>query len=233
MGLRQAALGLADRLVRPAGLKLVNRGVWDACTQLMGHPPAVFRFGGREYPYFVHHYNCGFPAGYATERTVELALADAWLDRTPAAGVVEVGAVTPYYWPGRVGRVVDPADAHAQVTDRVPMDRVDLTGKDVLCVSTLEHFGRSEYGLPPDDALLHAAVDQLTGQARSLLATVPFGYNPAADALFFADRPPAGLRVGYLARNLPMMSWQEVAVADARRPYSRKYAAGGVAVVEK
>ena len=55
-------------------------------------------------PYFHHHHNCGFPGKRRTERTVELAIADWWLKQHPDA--VEVGAVTPYYWPGRVANVI-------------------------------------------------------------------------------------------------------------------------------
>ena len=233
MSIRSTTLGVANRILRPARLRLVSDWVWDTCALQPTKSAPTFHYGDRDYPYFSHHYNCGWPAAYATERTVELALADDWLTRTDATKVVEVGAVTPYYWPGRVSRIIDPADNHTQVTDRVPMNQIDLTGLDVLCVSTLEHFGKADYGLASDDSLLHAALEQLSAQARTLLATVPYGYNPVADSLFFGGCLPAGLRVGYLVRDIHHMTWRQTSASDARRPYTAEYAASGVAIVVK
>jgi hypothetical protein len=195
--------------------------------------PETFRFAGSDYLHFCHNYNCGWPAASATERTVELALADAWLRKVPAAEVVEVGAVTPYYWPGRVRRVIDPADPHEQVTDRCEMARVNLTGAYVLTVSTLEHFGSGDYGLPADPGAFPAAIDQLAREPAAFLATVPVGYNPAVDEWLFAGRYPAGVRVGFLLRDAARLCWREVPAAEARVPYTRGTAADAVAVVEK
>jgi hypothetical protein len=206
--------------------------VIDACTGGAGRAPETFRFAGRDYPYFVHHHNCGFPAAFATERTVELALADEWLHRVPAERVIEVGAVTPYYWPRRVARVVDPADPHAQVTDRREMARVDLSGADVLCVSTLEHFGHGDYGLPGDPGLFRAAVEQLAREPASFLVTIPVGYNAVADAWAFGGDFPKGVRVGFLRRDAARLCWREVQAAEARVPYGRG-AADAVVVVEQ
>ena len=109
----------ANWLARPLGVAVVPARKWDA---LRADPEETFRFGGHDYPFFLHHYNCGRHPEFASERTVELPLADRWLSRAPAERVLEVGAVTPYYWPGRVARVVDPADAHSQVTDHSSVD---------------------------------------------------------------------------------------------------------------
>ena len=77
----------------------------------------TFCFSGKEFNYFYHSYNCGWPP-YVTERSVELALADFWLDHIDPSDVIEIGAVTPYYWPGRVSSIVDPCDSHPAVTLR-------------------------------------------------------------------------------------------------------------------
>lgn len=231
-GWRKAAVSAANRVLRPARLRLAHEAVIEACLGGAGRVPTTFGFAGRKFPYFVHHYNCGFPGAFATERTVELALADEWLRRASPERVIEVGAVTPYYWPRRVARVVDPADPHEQVTDRAEMARVDLAGAHVLTVSTLEHFGHGDYGLPKDPGLFRAAVGQLAREPAAFLATIPVGYNPVADEWVFGADRPAGVRVAFLRRDVARMCWREVPAAEARVPYGRG-AADAVAVVEK
>lgn len=230
---RWAAVGVVNRVLRPARLRLAPAGVVDACTRGPACGSDTFRLAGREYPYFVHHHNCGFPAAFATERTVELAVADEWLRRVPAERVIEVGAVSPYYWPGRVRTIVDPADPHPQVTRRCPMDQVDLSGACVLSVSTLEHVGSGDYGLPVDPGAFRAAIDQLTREPVQFLATLPVGYNPAADDWLFADDFPAGVRAAFLLRDRRRLCWREVPAAAARVPYVRGTAADAVAVIER
>ncbi|MBN9523938.1 hypothetical protein J0H58_36425 [bacterium] len=216
-GIKSALAAAVSRLAGPLGLTVVP--TWRLRDlEYQGVP--TFRFGGAEYPHLLHHHNCGRLPESATERTVELPLADRWLAHAPADRVVEVGAVTPYYWPGRVRRVADPADPHPQVTDRVGVEHLDLTGAAVLCVSTLEHIGSGEYGLPPDPPALARAVEKLCREAAAFLVTVPVGYSPHADAVFLAP-PPPGVTAGYLVRPGRRRGWVEVpAPAQARLPYN-------------
>ncbi len=223
-GIKSAIAAALNRLARPLGVAVVPAWQW---RELTVGGVQMFRLGGRDFPYFHHHYNCGTYAATGTERTVELALADAWLDRAPAGRVVEVGAVTPYYWPGRVGRVADPADPHPRVTDRVGVEELDLRGAAVLSLSTFEHIGSGDYGLAPDPPALRAAVEKLVREADSFLVTVPTGYTPHADATFLAA-PPAGVTAYYLVRHALPPYWREAATPDAaRRPYGAAAPDGG------
>ena len=207
MGSIKSALAAAvNRAARPLGVAVVPAWQWRDFSA--GVVPR-FRLGGAEFPCFLHHLNCGANPAAATERTVELALADRWLAAAPPARVVEVGAVTPYYWPGRVARVADPADPHPAVTDRLPVGRLDLTGLAVLSLSTFEHIGSGEYGLAPDPPALRAAVDQLCREAAAFLVTVPTGYTPGSDAVFLAP-PPSGVAAYYLVRQPVPPYWREV-----------------------
>jgi hypothetical protein len=207
----------ANRLARPLGVAVVPARKWDA---FRGDPEETFRLGGRDFPFFLHHYNCGRHPELATERTVELPLADYWLTRAPADRVVEVGAVTPYYWPGRVARVVDPADDHPQVGERTSVLDLDMTGRAVLSLSTLEHVGSGEYGLPPDPAAQRRAIDKLCAEAAAFLVTMPAGYNAQTDAVLFDAPVPPGVTARYLLRVSGPPYWREVGRAEARRPYS-------------
>lgn len=231
-GWRKTAVGAANRILRPTRLRLAHESVIDVCSGGAGRAAETFRFAGREFPYFIHHHNCGFPGPFATERTVELALADAWLRRVPPGRAIEIGAVTPYYWPGRLHRVVDPADPHEQVTDRCEMARVDLAGACVLSLSTLEHFGHGDYGLPEDPTAFRAAINQLAKEPAAVFATIPVGYNPIADDWLFGDEYPAGMQIGFLLRDPERLCWREVPAAAARVPYDGA-AADAVAVIER
>jgi hypothetical protein len=204
--IKSVALSTANFLARPFGLTVVPTWRWAETT----NGGDTFTLDGVECPYFVHHHNCGRHPGSATERTIELALADEWLARQPAERVVEVGAVTPYYWPGRVKTVIDPADAHPLVTDRAEIADADLRGKAVLCISTLEHVGSGEYGLPADPAALHRAIDKLASEADSFLVTIPVGYTPQVDAVLFDQTPPAATAVYYVVRADRPPYWREV-----------------------
>ena len=79
--MRRALLAAANVPLRMLGVELVPS--WR--IQWWTNPP-TFTFAGREYPYFYHPYNCGWPP-YANERAVELSLANAWLGKLDAAEV--------------------------------------------------------------------------------------------------------------------------------------------------
>jgi len=110
---------------------------------------------------------------------VELAVADRWLNQQHIANVVEVGAVTPYYWPGRVHHVVDPTDAHPGVTVRESIFDVSLVGKTVLSVSTIEHIGLGAYGEGKGsegaDVAAMARIRECTSLGGVLVLTTPYG----------------------------------------------------------
>lgn len=123
----------------------------------------TFEFAGKVFKLFVSNHNCGWPPARMTERAVELALADRWLETVDATRVIEIGAVTPYYWPRRVPHVVDPYDPHPYVTTRASLFDVDLSAGPVLSISTFEHIGIGDYGLPVDRSLVVNASQSVRG----------------------------------------------------------------------
>lgn len=141
----------------------------------------TFDFGGYRFPYFAHHYNCGHPPGAMSERSIEMPLADVYLTMNSRDTVLEIGAVTPYYWPHRVKDICDPGDDHALVNIRASFLDINCTGKNILSISTFEHIGSGEYGLPPDPELNKRAFEKLFSEAKSFLVTVPGGYNGPMD----------------------------------------------------
>jgi len=137
--------------------------------------------------------------------------------------VIEIGAVTPYYWPRRVPQVIDPFDPHPLVTTRKSLFDIDLSGGSVLSISTLEHVGVNDYGLTVDHALVEKAFRKVFRESPSFLVTVPFGYNETMDRyLFENDLLQDGVVVRYLVRSAHGNDWrEETDPARARLPYSR------------
>ncbi len=193
---------------------------------------AAFSLAGHTHRYFFHPHNCGFPGRRRTERTVELALADTWLAASDGM-ILEIGAVTPYYWPGRVATVVDPADPHERVQVRASLFDVNLTGFDVLSISTVEHIGEHAYGLAEAHSA-HEAIEKIAREARTFLLTFAVGWNASLDALAFAGGLDHLCAVRFLVRN-DDETWQEADAANARRPYGDNAApwANAVCILER
>jgi len=118
-----------------------------------------------------------------------------------------------------VPAVADPADAHPRVSQRLPILELDLKGKSVLCISTMEHVGSGEYGLQADPVIMRKSVDKLFAEAASFLVTVPVGYNDQMDRIVFGDLPD-DVSKSFLVRRTNDPYWEETADPDLA---SRKY----------
>jgi len=123
--------------------------------------------------YFDHPYN----QTLFNERCVEVALALKFIEEHP--DFIEVGAVLPYY--GYASNlVIDPFDPKGTDTRRII--ECDVTGKNVISISTLEHIGVEEYGnevLSDTEAI--ESLKQIIDQAENYFITIPIGYNHKLD----------------------------------------------------
>jgi len=184
-----------------------------------------FRFAGRDLKYFFHYHNCGWPPQRCTERTVELAIADYWLKHVDPKAVWEIGAVTPYYWPGRVGCVVDPVDPHPCVAIRKSLFLVSFESQPALSISTLEHAGTGDYGIPGGEHGPIDALEKLFSECPAFLITLPVGYNRQVDQFVFeASRVPEDVTVRFLVR-VSEVCWRDEAEARAAQvPYGPQWA---------
>jgi hypothetical protein len=221
----------ANALLRPAGLALVPE--W----RLRSVPSFTYR--GKTFECFFHPYNCGRPPWRMTERAMELAIADTWLSSLDVCTVVEIGAVTPYYWPHRLKEIVDPYDGHALVTSAQSLFSIDLSGRNVLSISTLEHVGLGDYGPASVGDTAVAALDKICLESARMLITAPYGVNPTLDeVLFSSQRFADDVRVTYMIRSKTGNDWRECSVEDAAIPYSAASGAeagwaNSVAVIER
>lgn len=188
-----------------------------------------FLFANHELNYFYHRGNCGFPPEPRTERTVELPIADLWLSLA-GAEVWEIGAVSCNYWrPIRVEKIIDPFDKHPCVTDRVSMMDMDLTGKKVLSMSTIEHIGKSTYeGCIEEPQNVLKALEKIFQESPCFLITFPPMYNSILDKRVFAGDLPSDVRVRYIIRKEDQ-SWEEVFDPEqVKIPYGRTRRSDGV-----
>lgn len=132
---------------------------------------------------------------WKNERCVELALAFRWIEEKEASNIVEIGAVMPYYdenpYTPHMGKiifthdVIDPYDERATIRDF--MENHDLSMKNVLAISTIEHIGTTDYDGSGerqqvyDETLAPLALQQILNQSASCFVTIPVGYNHSLD----------------------------------------------------
>ncbi len=172
--------------------------------------PSRFHFIGYELEHFISTYNCGHPPERMTERGAELAIADHFLKSVSREDVMEIGAVTPYYWPHRIKDICDPQDPHSLVNIRTSMLDISFSGKTVVSISTLEHIGNGEYG-PVDPILNRLAFEQVFNQSPTFLITLPGGYFKAMDLYLMAlDTEALNITKTVLVRGETGNDWRQL-----------------------
>jgi SAM-dependent methyltransferase len=168
-----------------------------------------FTLGGERYRRLRHPHGLT----WATERAVEVPVAQRLLERHRGERVLEVGNVLAHYMPV-AHDVVDKYEAapgvrNVDVLDLAPEPSYDL----ILSISTLEHVGRDETPREPGRAI--RAFEHLRDLLRPdgvLFATVPAGYN--------ADLDTALAQGPYRLRAMRRGPWREVDPAEAFKcPY--------------
>jgi SAM-dependent methyltransferase len=154
-----------------------------------------FLLWGREYSYLEHPYKLS----WLSERTVEVPVAQAFVDRHPPDHVLEVGNVLSHYRPQQ-HTIVDKYERADGVLNRDVIDLSDLGHFDlIVAVSTLEHVGLDEQPPDPNKPLQAAhALRAMLAPGGKLLITLPAGYNRDFDAVVrsgaLAVGDSAGLR---------------------------------------
>lgn len=205
----------------------INADVFDYFENEIVFSDSKFTLDGKEYPLFEHPYNCGYTSARMTERSVELALAKGYIDDCDG-GVVEIGAVTPYYfYSDKISEIIDPTDAHKRVTKKSLFD-CDLKDKNVLSISTVEHIGTSDYGMHEAQNTVDA-IEKIVGESASCLITAPLGYNKLLDGWVKENQKNAMVKL--LRRELNN-HWTEISSHYTAVEYTQLWA-NGLVVIEK
>lgn len=144
------------------------------------NPDSFFYFKDKKIDLYLNPCNCGININYRlTERAIELPLAKEWLKNKKE--YTEIGAVTPYYPDIYTPHdVIDPTDVHDLVNIKKSMFDMDFTGKNVLCISTIEHIGNDDYGLKQKETSLDA-LNKIVCESKNCFITFPLGYNEIID----------------------------------------------------
>lgn len=112
-----------------------------------------------------------------TERRFEVPLLAYFVRKFDKTEVIEVGAVSNQYFPTH-HRIFDPTDKGAI---KAFAEDLDYFGKYVMSVSTIEHIGKAEYGLPATSPYRAITVLNKMLEAKAYLITWPIGYNTLLD----------------------------------------------------
>ena len=117
------------------------------------------------------------------ERCIELALGLRYMEKVGNDNFTEVGCVMPFY-----GYCEHPIidlfekDHPAGDVQNVDAEECDFTGRDVLCLSTLEHIGKDDYENPEIDPQKAARIlDKITNEANSFFLTWGTRYHNELD----------------------------------------------------
>ena len=155
---------------------------------------------------------------WANERCVELALARALMAGIRPERLLEVGHVTPHYFPSRhlVVDKYEPGSLRVDIVDFESATRFDL----ILSISTFEHIAFDEPREPAAPEAVAAKVGAALDRCRGLLApggvlaiTVPLGYNPALDAMIAGDE--LGCARATWFKRFPRRRWRSVPRSEA------------------
>lgn len=133
-----------------------------------------FRINDCVFPYFSHPYN---DAG-TNERTVEVPLGEFFINNF-GYGITEVGAVMGYYG-FNCGEVIDSHDTLPGVIKANAVYDIDYTNKNVLSISTVEHFKSNEYSNTNDNDSI-VFLEKIISTTKNYLITWPLGYNSILD----------------------------------------------------
>lgn len=115
------------------------------------------------------------------ERRIEVPIAREW--SAGREGLIEVGAVMPYYHTVVTFDVLDPFDLHEYVTHRMDAEEFDYAGRAVLSLSTIEHIGTREYSETPDIFKARRVLRKIVEESSAFLISIPVGYHPCLDAM--------------------------------------------------
>lgn len=152
---------------------------------------------------YEHPYNCGYANTRMTERSVELALGKRYIEEHDS--IYEIGAVTPYYFnTPKIQKIIDPTDKHKRVLKASLFD-IDLKGRNVLSISTVEHIGTNDYGMHEEFNSIDA-INKILQESKSCLITAPYGYNSILDEWVKSNRDNVWVR--FLERKINN-HWEE------------------------
>jgi hypothetical protein len=172
-----------------------------------------FTFRGDRYRYIYHWYNLT----WASERVVEVPIAQALIESYRGQRRLEVGNVLSHY-ASCTHEIVDkyevaPGVINEDALDFTPAQKYDL----IVSLSTLEHVGWDEEPRVRGKGLmtLNHLIAGCLNPGGMIMATIPVGYNTEWDGLFEEGGLPF-TRVDFLRRVTERNEWEQAEWRDVR-----------------
>ena len=137
-----------------------------------------FNFQGKNYEYFIHHYN----RTWRTERSVEISIIMEMIKKYKGKKILEVGNVLSHYF-NVDHEIIDKYETDEGV---INLDIVDFkTSKKydlILSISTIEHIGWS-YKKRDENKILNVIkkLKDLLSSNGEIILSFPVGWNPILD----------------------------------------------------
>lgn len=215
------------RIYEDLGKLNIEADVFDYFDNAHIFAEKSFVYKGKSYLFFEHSYNCFYHNMRMTERSVELRLADEWINSI-SEDIVEIGGVTPYYHKyDKISEIVDPTDLHRAITKKKSLFDIELKNKNVLSISTVEHIGTNDYGMNEVNTSVDA-IEKILGNAKRYFITFPYGYNLILDNWVNSNRD----LVSILVRNVNN-KWHELNYYEPiETEYLNNMYANGLVILE-
>ena len=121
------------------------------------------------------------------ERSIEIPIAIRYYNKYHQnEDFIEIGCVLPHYINSTKHHVIDPVDPKA--TNSNQAQKICYNNRHVLSISTIEHIGTGDYGLPRlSDNTSYWLLKKIYNESKSCLISWPLGYNKKLDIKVLQD----------------------------------------------
>lgn len=201
--------------------KIVERSYFSRRAREKFLSEKKFKLGDVELDYTIHPHNFT----WTNERTVEISIANHWIQQKRNRRTLEVGNVTRHYFNTKH----DVVDKYEKAPGIINVDVVDFSPENnyqfILSISTLEHVGWDRDKKEPEKIETAVAkLKKLLVPGGELLVTVPIGFNCFLDE--FIENQTLGFdSYQFLKRVNGHNEWEEADWNDVKdskynQPYS-------------
>lgn len=160
----------------------------------------------------------------SNERRSELPLG-AWFLEQCNGDIIEIGEVMPYHI--KAEHTCYDYGPQKETTIKKDALTIDYTGKNVLTISTIEHVGSGDYGIPEKRGQALELLKMILDNAKNYMITFPVGYNRQ----FEEDIVTHGLDYIILERN-DCNFWKQADHKDfSKYHYNSPYGSGNAICV--
>lgn len=174
-----------------------------------------FTYKNIKFNYCINAHNT---RGSLTERVVEIPLLQYFLLKEYPE-TIEIGCVSPYYQ--KVNhKIYDITDTHKSCCKKNAKN-IDISGKNIVSISTIEHFDVENYGIPVDEHINSMNyILKVIKEASNYLITIPMGYNMSLTTSLLNYGKDSDNIVGFLTRRGDHWEQQKI---DQIRPDDLQY----------